>query len=86
MNEELKVATGDELRLGILLAPGKKWQGTGHVLSSTDGEIALQLRGPGAVPIDQTIGFTVEFVWKVIVSQSAFPVYFTHLISFLLRQ
>jgi hypothetical protein len=51
---------GDELRLklGSLAARlhGRPWEGVGQILRVTDGEVALELRASGGVPVDVTEG------------------------------
>jgi regulator of nonsense transcripts 1 len=63
---ELRLVPGDELRLkysGDI--DTKAWQCTGHVIKITPTEeIALELRSNSGCPLDQTFGFSVEFVWK----------------------
>ena len=51
---------GDELRLklGPLAASlhGKPWEGVGQILRLTEGEVALEMRASGGVPLDVTEG------------------------------
>ncbi len=63
---ELRLVPGDELRLKHTSGDGHQvWQCTGHVIKITSAEeIALELRNNTGAPVDQTHGFSVEFVWK----------------------
>jgi regulator of nonsense transcripts 1 len=61
---EVRVLPGDELKLhfndGL-----RKWSGVGHVIEKPNSEeVALELRNGNGAPIDQTHGFSIEFVWK----------------------
>jgi regulator of nonsense transcripts 1 len=61
---EVRVLPGDELKLhfndGL-----RKWSGVGHVIEKPNSEeVALELRNGAGAPIDQTHGFSIEFVWK----------------------
>ena len=64
---EPRLTPGDELMLrldpGTARLHGRDWSSTGHVVRLMDGEVALELKGPGA-PVDYTDGFIVDFVWK----------------------
>lgn len=63
---ELRLVPGDELRLRYLGdGINKPWQCSGHVtkLTATE-EVGLELRSNAGVPLDQTYGFAVDFVWK----------------------
>ena len=58
---------GDELRLRYIGELRKPWEGIGHVikLAGTMGdEIAVELRDSVGVPVECTLNFTVDFVWK----------------------
>ena len=61
---EVRVLPGDELKLhfndGL-----RKWSGVGHVIEKPNNEeVALELRNGSGAPVDQTHGFSIEFVWK----------------------
>ncbi|CAM9677616.1 unnamed protein product, partial [Phaeothamnion confervicola] len=43
----------------------RKWEGVGHVLRISDGEVVLEMRS-GACPTETMEGYEVEFVWKAI--------------------
>ena len=63
---EVRLVLGDELMLRYLGdSKSKPWSCPGNVIaiSSTE-EISLELRSNGGAPLDQTIGFAVDFVWK----------------------
>lgn len=64
---DLKVAAGDELNLkyGGDAAGNAAWASTGTVIKiSPSDEMTMELRTPAGAPVDQTFGFSVEFVWK----------------------
>jgi regulator of nonsense transcripts 1 len=63
---ELRLVPGDELRLRYHNLEGQiKWHCVGHVIKFTPNEeIALELRSNLNAPVDETMGFSVEFVWK----------------------
>uniref|UniRef100_A0A7S3A9Q6 Upf1 domain-containing protein n=1 Tax=Rhodosorus marinus TaxID=101924 RepID=A0A7S3A9Q6_9RHOD len=61
---EIKILVGDELRLKH---SALKWECVGNVKGFTsDEEVALELRGKSAsrAPVDTSIGFSVDVVWK----------------------
>lgn len=63
----LRLVVGDELRLKLDATGtrlyGKKWDGTGHVLSINDMEIVLEMKA-SVVPTNITDGYIAEYVWK----------------------
>jgi len=63
-DNELRLVPGDELRLRYSADVNHPWQCVGHVIKLTNEEVALELRNNQGVPIDQTHGFSVDFVWK----------------------
>eukprot|EP00005_Dracoamoeba_jomungandri_P005373 CAMPEP_0174254518 /NCGR_PEP_ID=MMETSP0439-20130205/3831_1 /TAXON_ID=0 /ORGANISM="Stereomyxa ramosa, Strain Chinc5" /LENGTH=1059 /DNA_ID=CAMNT_0015336141 /DNA_START=23 /DNA_END=3202 /DNA_ORIENTATION=- len=60
-----KSDNGDELRLRH---PGDAhhppWSCVGHVIRTSNDEVALELRSNAGVPTDLSHGFSVDFVWK----------------------
>ena len=63
---EVKLMPGDELKLNW--SDGlKRWSSVGHVIEKANSEeVALEIRNGDKAPIDETHGFSVEFVWKSI--------------------
>ena len=60
---DLRLVVGDELALKHS-GGDEEWMGVGNVVKiGVADEITLELRGTG-VPVDQTTGFSVDFVWK----------------------
>jgi regulator of nonsense transcripts 1 len=62
----LRLVVGDELRLRYGGdGKNKPWMSTGHVVKLTAAEeVVLELRSGAGAPIDQTFGFSIDFVWK----------------------
>lgn len=61
---EVRVLPGDELKLNFNDGL-RKWSGVGHVIEKPNSEeVALEIRNGAGAPIDQTHGFSIEFVWK----------------------
>lgn len=61
---EVRVLPGDELKLSFNDGL-KKWSSLGHVIDKQNSEeVALELRNSNGAPVDQTHGFSIEFVWK----------------------
>ncbi|KAI9298215.1 hypothetical protein K502DRAFT_336765 [Neoconidiobolus thromboides FSU 785] len=64
---DCRIAVGDELRIkykGELRAP---WEGIGHVIklpNNVSDEIGLELKKTEGVPMECTLNFSIEFVWK----------------------
>lgn len=64
---DFRLAMGDELRLryrGELHSP---WEGAGHVIklpNNTSDEVGLELKRADGVPLECTLNFSVDFVWK----------------------
>lgn len=66
-NEEMKLMHGDELRLRYLGELHKPWSGVGHVIKIPDNysdEVAIELKSNAGVPVECTLNFVVDFVWK----------------------
>ncbi|GAA5990491.1 hypothetical protein JCM11641_007736 [Rhodosporidiobolus odoratus] len=64
---EVRLATGDELRLKYNGELHKPWEGVGHVVkvpNNVSDEIGLELRRTDGVPTDCTHNFSADFVWK----------------------
>lgn len=66
-NDEMKLMHGDELRIRYMGELHKHWSGVGHVIKIPDNhsdEIAIELKSNAGVPIECTVNFVVDFVWK----------------------
>eukprot|EP01117_Protostelium_nocturnum_P011108 TRINITY_DN4034_c0_g1_i1.p1 TRINITY_DN4034_c0_g1~~TRINITY_DN4034_c0_g1_i1.p1 ORF type:complete len:688 (+),score=99.58 TRINITY_DN4034_c0_g1_i1:157-2220(+) len=63
-DNELRLVPGDELRLRYTGDSAHPWACVGHVIKLSNEEVALELRNNQGIPIDQTHGFSVDFVWK----------------------
>ncbi|PCH35143.1 ATP dependent helicase [Wolfiporia cocos MD-104 SS10] len=64
---EVRLAIGDELRLGYSGIRRGCWEGDGHVIKIPDDvskEIGLELRRSEGAPIDVAHSYTVDFVWQ----------------------
>ena len=63
---EVKLMPGDELKLNW--SDGQRqWSSIGHVIEKASSEeVALEIRNGDKAPIDETHGFSMEFVWKSI--------------------
>ncbi|CAG0889384.1 unnamed protein product [Cyprideis torosa] len=66
-DSDMKLMTGDELRLRYMGEFGKAWSGVGHVIKVPDNfgeEVGLELKVNTGIPFECTHSFVVDFVWK----------------------
>lgn len=68
-NGQLKLAVGDEiiLRLNESSTDSPTWEGNGYLIrlpGAYQEEFTIELSSKKTPPIDKTVGFTAEFVWK----------------------
>ena len=65
-DNDLRIACGDELRISHRTS-SRIWEATGYVIkipNNQSEEIGLELGGHDNAPIEVTMGFCVDFVWK----------------------
>lgn len=64
---DFRLAMGDELCLKYRGELHQPWEGTGHVIklpNNISDEVGLELKRSDGVPLDCSMNFSVEFVWK----------------------
>ena len=65
---DVKLAVGDEMRLRYSGGMREAWEGVGYVIKIPDSksnDVRLELRrSEKAIPIEKTVGFAADYVWK----------------------
>jgi len=66
-DNDIRLMSGDELRLRYLGDLQKPWSGVGHVMKIPDNygdEVGIELKSNAGAPTNCTSNFVVDFVWK----------------------